>query len=107
MTFSDFIQSRRASDSPRGDFIADTQMLIRLGRLPEVKRWSQLEFEMRRRGACPEAIRQGRRVWREFERHASSATARGLARRNSSMISVESSIRQFSNSYSFWALSRV
>ena len=65
-TFRDFIRTRRVTDNPRGDFIADARADPRL---PDAKRWSELETYLRVQGdACSEAIRQAKRLCIEFER---------------------------------------
>ena len=64
--FREFISTRRVTDNPRGDFIADAR---RDPRFPDVQRWSELEGYLRIQGdACPKAIRQAKRLWQEFER---------------------------------------
>jgi hypothetical protein len=64
--FREFLRTRRVTDNPRGDFIADAR---RDPRLPDVQRWSELETYLRLQGdACPEAVRQAKRLWQEFER---------------------------------------
>jgi hypothetical protein len=68
--FAAFISSRRVTDNPRGDFIADTQGIIRGGRFPVMRSWPQLETYLLVRHACDEAIQQAHRVWREYERYA-------------------------------------
>jgi hypothetical protein len=67
MTFADYITSCRVTDTPRGDFIEDTRVLIRTGKLPNLRSWDQLQSLMRSRGACSEAIDEGRKVWRQYE----------------------------------------
>lgn len=68
MTFNEFITSRRdRSDDPCGDFIADTQMLIRLGKFPAIASWRELEGFLWSRNACSSAIAVGRALWREYE----------------------------------------
>jgi hypothetical protein len=69
-TFTDFIRSRRVTDTPRGDFIEDTKGLIRLNRFPDPKSLPALEWFMVRRHACKEAITEARKLWREYERKA-------------------------------------
>jgi hypothetical protein len=66
MTFIDFIQTCRVTDTLRGDFIADTQSLIKSGAFPDIASWGALEAFMRSHSACPEAVKAGRRVWRRF-----------------------------------------
>ena len=64
--FREFISTRRVTDNRRGDFIADARADPRL---PDAKRWSELETYLRVQGnACSEAIRQAKRLWIEFER---------------------------------------
>ena len=45
VTFNEWVIQARVTEDPVGDFIGDTQMVIRVGRrpLPEVTRRSQLE----------------------------------------------------------------
>jgi hypothetical protein len=51
MTFTEFIQSRRITDSPRGDFIEDTKALIGGNRFPDPRSLPVLEwFIVRRHG---------------------------------------------------------
>jgi hypothetical protein len=68
MTFAEYITSCHVTDTPRGDFIEDARVLIRVGKLPDVQRWSQLEWFLLKRGACREAIEEGRKLWRQYER---------------------------------------
>jgi hypothetical protein len=69
MTFTDYIRSRHARDNRRADFIEDTKMLIRLNRFPDPKSWSELETFMRFRAhTCSDAIMEGYKLWREYER---------------------------------------
>ena len=70
-TFSDFIKSVRVTNSPRGDFIADTKTLINCGKLPAIKTWGELYHFMSSRHACPEAIEQARKVWRQYQKSIS------------------------------------
>jgi hypothetical protein len=67
MTFSEYIRSRRVTDTPRGDFIADTKSLIETGKFPDVESWTALELELAGRGACREAFREARKLWREYQ----------------------------------------
>jgi len=67
-TFAEYVGTRRVTDSPRGDFIDDSQMLIRCGKFPAVETWPVLESFLVFRGAGPDTIRQARVVWRAFER---------------------------------------
>ena len=64
--FREFISTRRVTDNRRGDFIADARADPRL---PDAKRWSELEtYLLLYDDASPEAIRQAKRLWNEFER---------------------------------------
>jgi hypothetical protein len=69
MTFTEFIQSRRVTDTPRGDFIEDTKGLISLNRFPDPKSLPALEWFMVRRHARKKAIREARKLWREYQRN--------------------------------------
>jgi hypothetical protein len=65
-SFREFIHTRRVTDTPRGDFIADARCDPRF---PDVQRWSELEtYLWLQAEACPEAIREAKRLWKEFER---------------------------------------
>lgn len=68
LTFSKFIMSRHATDTPRGDFIKDTRMLIKRGKFPTIHKRSELDHFLWRRGACPETVLQGRKMWGEYRR---------------------------------------
>jgi hypothetical protein len=68
MTFNEFVVSRRVTDSPRGDFVEDTKMLIRMGKMPDIRKWSELEHIMFKRRACAEARREARKLWKEYMR---------------------------------------
>jgi hypothetical protein len=72
MTFTEYVMSRRVTDTPNGDFVADTQTLIRAGRFEDPKTWRQLEFFMRFRAGVPggvseRTIEAGKRVWRQYQ----------------------------------------
>ena len=66
--FSNFIRSRNITNSPRGDFLADTKTLINAGKFPEVQTWSALYGFMSLRNACPEAITEARKLWRSYQK---------------------------------------
>lgn len=68
MTFAEFIQSRNITNSPRGDFIADTKTLINCRRFPAVTCWSELYSFMSNRRASQEAIAEARKLWRSFQK---------------------------------------
>ena len=68
-TIEAYILSRRAGDSPRGDFLRDCQEDIRTGRFPDgMTEEHQLQSYLARCGACDEARRQAHRVWVEYRR---------------------------------------
>jgi hypothetical protein len=73
MTFKEFIQSARVTNSPRGDFIADAKTLINAGVFPTVEGWGDLYGFMARRRACPEAVEEARKLWRQFKFKVSEA----------------------------------
>jgi hypothetical protein len=68
MTFAEFIQSARVTETPRGDFIADAKTLINACVFPAIDSWGDLYGFMMRRRACPEAIEQARKVWRQYQK---------------------------------------
>jgi hypothetical protein len=71
LSFTNFILTRRVTDTPRGDFVADTKFLIGMGRFPVVVgSWDSLESFLYGRHACPGAMAAGRQVWREYRRAA-------------------------------------
>jgi hypothetical protein len=72
MTFTDYIKSARVTQTPRGDFIADTKTLINCGKFPDMKTWSELYHFMSMRNAGGEAINQARRVWRQYHKAATT-----------------------------------
>jgi hypothetical protein len=69
MNFKEYINTRRVTDNPRGDFIKDTQDVYALQdnynvsaerKMPDnFKTWVDLKVYLQRRGACPEAIKAG------------------------------------------------
>lgn len=64
MVFKEWLKTCKITDSPRGHFIADA---LRLKDFPDIRRADDLELllaHMRTRGACAEAIRQARSVFR-------------------------------------------
>jgi hypothetical protein len=73
MTFAKFIQSKNITNSPRGDFIADTKTLINASVFPVVESWGDLYRFMIRRRACPEAIEEARKLWRAYKSEVSEA----------------------------------
>lgn len=65
MTFKDFIRARKAHDNPRGDLIAD---LLRDESLPDITSADDLLSHMRRKNACPEALREAALIFRQYLR---------------------------------------
>ena len=67
-TFTEFLHTRRITDTPRGDFIRDA----RGDRWwPNPSSWLDLESYLRQSPhghACLDAIREAQRLWREYER---------------------------------------
>jgi YozE SAM-like fold len=63
--FRTFIQTARASNNPRGDFIGDAKDD---DGLPNATTWEELESYLHGCRACHEAIDAGKVVWDEFKR---------------------------------------
>jgi hypothetical protein len=69
-TFIEWLQSRRAHDTPRDDFIRDAR---NDRRFPVCcADWDALQSYLRDRNACDNAVREERRLWREYEKQRSS-----------------------------------
>jgi uncharacterized protein YozE (UPF0346 family) len=68
-SFGEWLESRRARlGTPRGDFIGDAR---NDRRFPVCcADWDELQSYLRDRNACNEAMREGRRLWRDYEKHA-------------------------------------
>ena len=67
-TFVDFILSQRVMQSPRGELLALFKTLINAGAFPTIDSWADLYGFMTGRHACPEAIAEGRKLWREYQK---------------------------------------
>jgi prophage antirepressor-like protein len=80
LPFTDWIMSRRVTDTPRGDFIADTKPLIERGRFPEPESWDDLETFLEFRGACDMAILMARRCWVAWQKQGALAAPQAAAR---------------------------
>jgi hypothetical protein len=65
MTFKAWLMERRVTDTPRGDFILDMRTDARF---PEGRSWDEIRQHLLLRGACPEAVKVARRLWREFDK---------------------------------------
>ena len=63
LTFREYLESCHVTDNLRGDFIADAKLDKRM---PDARTWGDLETHMVCRGACREALRQAKRVWRQY-----------------------------------------
>jgi hypothetical protein len=68
LTFAKFIMSRHVTDTPRGDFIDDSRLLIKLDKLPAIQKRSELDAFLWGRGAAPVAVLAGRKLWGEYKR---------------------------------------
>jgi hypothetical protein len=68
MTFSEFIATRKITNTPRGDFLEDTKTLINCKKFPAVTSWGDLYCFMRGRRACDEAIAEGRKLWAQYKK---------------------------------------
>jgi hypothetical protein len=67
MTFADFIQSSRVTNSPRGDLIAVCKTLINARAFPAVTCWRELYGLMASRKASDETITEARKLWHQFK----------------------------------------
>jgi putative DNA primase/helicase len=63
ISFKEYLQQRRLTDTPNGTFVEDAQH-DRM--LPDVRTWEQLESYLRGRGACDGALAAGRSVWGQY-----------------------------------------
>lgn len=68
MTFTDFLQSRNVTNSPRGEFIAEAKTLINADVIPDIQAWAELYRFLCRRGANDETITIARHLWREYRK---------------------------------------
>jgi hypothetical protein len=69
--FVEFIRSCRITDSPRGNFLADTKTLISCNKMPTIRCWGQLYGFMSARHARPETIAEARKVWKRYQKSIS------------------------------------
>lgn len=66
MRFKAYIQRRRITKTPAGDFVMDAKTDVDM---PDVSSFRELESHLRHfHRACPEAIKAARVVWRGYER---------------------------------------
>ena len=63
MSFRAYIQSRRITDTPAGDFTADARADKAF---PDARSWTELRRYLERRGAIREAVEAGHRVWAAY-----------------------------------------
>jgi hypothetical protein len=63
LSFRDYIQSRRVTDTPAGDFVADAKQD---GRLPDAQSWADLQSYMWGRGASSSAVDAAKTVWQRY-----------------------------------------
>ena len=64
MSFRAYVQKRRITDTPAGDFVGDARDDRTL---PDPATWEELERYLLLRGACPGAIKAAKQVWRGYE----------------------------------------
>ena len=64
MSFRAYVQKRRITDTPAGDFVGDARDDRTL---PDPATWEELERYLLLRGACPGAIKAAKQVWREYK----------------------------------------
>lgn len=71
-TFPEYIRKARVTDTPQGDFIKDTRLLLGTkheGALRALSSRDQLVTFMKLRRAAPEAIAAAKRVWAGYEKY--------------------------------------
>jgi len=76
-SFKTYVQNRRLTDSPAGDFVADAKADPTF---PDPATWEELEGYLRRRGAIRDAITAGRAVWRGYQAARRRAASKSRAR---------------------------
>ncbi|SRR6266566_5132965 len=64
MSFRAYVQKRRITDTPAGDFVDDARYDKTL---PDAATWEKLKSYLRCRNACPGAIKAAKQVWRGYE----------------------------------------
>lgn len=65
MTFKEWLATRRITDSARGDFISD---VLKDDRFPDGGYAEGIECYLIRHHACPEAIKEFKKLWRQYEK---------------------------------------
>ena len=63
LCFRDYIQTRRVTSTPVGDFVRDAK---EDAQLPDVETWDQLKMYLVTKGAIPAVVDAARIVWRGF-----------------------------------------
>jgi hypothetical protein len=63
MSFKSYVATRRITDTPSGDFVADAR---RDHQLPDATTWEDLRAYLFHNGACREAIAAARVVWADY-----------------------------------------
>lgn len=65
MTFKEWLAMKRITDTPRGDFISD---VLCDENFPDFNFRDANEQYLLKQRACQEAIKEFRKLWREYER---------------------------------------
>ena len=65
MTFKDYLNKRRVTSTPNGDFVVDAK---RDPMFPDVQSWSQLETYLISRAASVDVVDAAKQVWKGYER---------------------------------------
>lgn len=65
LEWAKFLATRRVTDTPRGDFLTDA---YRDADMLNADSWDKVDFILRRKHACVEAIREGRKLWRQYQK---------------------------------------
>jgi hypothetical protein len=71
MTFHEYIKIARITDTPQGDFVSDAK---RDDELEDIKTWPELRRHLVNRGACPEAVRAGYKVFHNYRMYVVRTT---------------------------------
>jgi hypothetical protein len=74
-TFKEFMATKRVTDTPRGDFIKDSRDDPRM---PAAQSWQELEGYLWTRGACVEAVKQAKKLWRQYEKELTSQNCKSI-----------------------------
>jgi YozE SAM-like fold len=63
LSFTEYLKSRRVTDTPAGDFIIDAKSDPTM---PDATSWKQLEFYLTTKGAIPDAVTAAKIVWKGY-----------------------------------------